>query len=142
MLIWASAFSNLLLLTANKKSLIQATVVYKRLPTLASMLTNYKKVACSTTENTGQGKSQPCKKCGLCGHFNHYKSMVSAVTSSFGAPVQTSIMGPHFLYKTFNWATFCSTGIIAFLWGFSTTSCYRNILIESFDILQHSKELQ
>ena len=51
MLIWASAFSNLLELTAKEKSLVQATVVYKRPPTLASMLTNYKKVAHSTTEN-------------------------------------------------------------------------------------------
>ena len=53
MLIWASAFSNLLQLTAKEKSLVQATVVYKRPPTLAIMLTNYKKVAHSTTENTG-----------------------------------------------------------------------------------------
>ena len=87
MLIWASAFSNLLLLTAKENSLVQATVVYKRPPTLASMLTNYKKVAHSTTENTGQGKSQPCKKCALCGHFNHYKSMVhqtSIITAANG----------------------------------------------------------
>ena len=78
MLIWASAFSNLLQLTAKEKSLVQATVVYKRppRPTLASMLTNYKKVAHSTTENAGQGRSQPGKKCVLCGHFSHYKSMV------------------------------------------------------------------
>ena len=68
MLIWASAFSNLLQLNAKEKSLVQAT--------LASMLTNYKKAAHSTTENTGQGKSHPCKKCALYGHFNHYKSMV------------------------------------------------------------------
>ena len=90
MLIWASAFSNLLLLTAKEKSLVQATVVYKRPPTLASMLTNYKKVAHSTTENTGQGKSQPCKKCGLCGHFNHYKSMVhqtSTITAANGKKI-------------------------------------------------------
>ena len=40
------------------------------------MLTNYKKIAHSTTENTGQGRSQLCKKCALCGHFNHYKSMI------------------------------------------------------------------
>ena len=38
MLIWASAFSNLLQLTAKEKSLVQATVVYKRQPTLASRL--------------------------------------------------------------------------------------------------------
>ena len=43
MLIWASAFSNLLQLTAKEKSLVQATVVYKRPPTLSSMLTNYKR---------------------------------------------------------------------------------------------------
>ena len=87
MLIWASAFSNLLELTAKEKSLVQATVVYKRPPTLASMLTNYKKVAHSTTENTRQGKSQPCKKCALCGHFNHYKSVVhqtSTITAANG----------------------------------------------------------
>ena len=54
MLIWASAFSNLLRLTAKEKSLVQAAVVYKRPPTFATMLTNYKKVAHSTTENTGQ----------------------------------------------------------------------------------------
>ena len=57
-------------------------------------------------------------------------------------PVQTSIMGPHFLVQNVQLATFYSTGIIAFLWGFSTTPCYRNISIESFDIFQHSKELQ
>ena len=87
MLIWASAFSNLLQLTAKEKSLVQATVLYKRLPTLASMLTNYKKVAHSTTGNTGQGRSQPCKKCGLCGPFNRYKSMVhqtSTITAANG----------------------------------------------------------
>ena len=87
MLTWASAFSNLLELTAKEKSLVQATVVYKRPPTLASMLTNYKKVAHSTTENTSQGKSQPCKKCALCGHFNHYKSMLhqtSTITAAKG----------------------------------------------------------
>ena len=74
-------------LTAKEKSLVQATVVYKRPPTLASMLTNYKKVAHSTTENTSQGKSQPCKKCALCGHFNHYKSVVhqtSTITAANG----------------------------------------------------------
>ena len=76
MLIWASAFSNLLQLTAKEKSLVQAIVVFKRPPTLASMLRNYEKVAHLTTENTGQGRSQPCKKCALCGHFNHYKSVV------------------------------------------------------------------
>ena len=76
MLIWMSAFSNLLQLTTKEKNLVQATVVYKRSPTLASMLANYKKVAYSNTENTGQGRSQPCKKCAFCGHFNHYKSMV------------------------------------------------------------------
>ena len=51
MLIWASAFSNLLQLTAKEKSLVQATVVYKRPPTFTTMLTNYKKVAHSTTKN-------------------------------------------------------------------------------------------
>ena len=50
--------------------------VYKRPPTLASMLTNYKKVAHSATENNGQGRSRPGKKCALCGDLNHYKSMV------------------------------------------------------------------
>ena len=87
MLIWSSAFSNLLQHTVKEKSLVQATVVYKRPPTLASILTNYKKVAHSTTENTGQGRSQPCKKCALCGHFNHYKSMVhqtSTITAANG----------------------------------------------------------
>ena len=87
MLIWASAFSNLLQLSVKEKSLVQATVVYKRPPTLASMLTNYEKVAHSTNENTGQGRSQLCKKCALCGHFNHYKSMVhqtSATTAANG----------------------------------------------------------
>ena len=39
------------------------------------MFTNYKKVAYSK-ENTGEGRSQPCKKCALGGHFNQYKSMV------------------------------------------------------------------
>ena len=87
MLIWASGFSNLLQLTAKEKSLVQATVVYKRPSTLASMLTNYKKVAHLTIENTGKGSSQPCKKCAPCGHFNHYKSMVnqtSTITTANG----------------------------------------------------------
>ena len=48
MLIRASAFSNLLQLTAKEKSLVQATIVYKRPPTLTSMLTNDKKVGHST----------------------------------------------------------------------------------------------
>ena len=76
MLIWASAFSSLLQLTAKEKSLVQATVVYKRPSTFASMLTNYKKVAHSITENAGQERSQPCYKCALCGHFNHHKSII------------------------------------------------------------------
>ena len=87
MLIWASAFSDLLQLTAKEKSLLQATVVYERPPTLVNMLTNYKNVAHSTTENTGQGRSQFCKKCTLCGHFNHDKSMVhqtSTITAANG----------------------------------------------------------
>ena len=87
MLIWVSAFSNLLRLTAKEKGLVQVTVVYKRPPTLATMLTNYKKIAHSRTENTGEGRSQPCKKCALCGHFNHYRSMVhqtSAITVANG----------------------------------------------------------
>ena len=87
MLIRASAFSNLLQLTAKEKTLVQATVMYKRPSTLATMLTNYKKVAHSTTKNTGQGRSQPCKKCALCSHFNHYKSMVhqtSTITAANG----------------------------------------------------------
>ena len=87
MLIWAFAFSNLLQLTAKEKSLVQATIVYKRPSTLASMLNNFKKLAHSTTENTGQGRSQPCKKCALCGHFNNYKSMVhqtSTITAANG----------------------------------------------------------
>ena len=50
--------------------------MFKHPPLLASMLTNYKKVAYSTTENTGQGRSQPCKKCASCSHFNHYRSMI------------------------------------------------------------------
>ena len=50
MLIWAYAFSNLLQLTAKEESLVQATVVYKRPSTLATMLANYKKVAHSTTK--------------------------------------------------------------------------------------------
>ena len=49
---------------------------------------------------------------------------------------------PFFSTKRSTGLLFCSTGIIAFLWGFLTTPCYRNISIESFDILQHSKELQ
>ena len=57
MLIWTSAFSNLLQLTAKEKILVQATVVYKRPTALSSMLINYKKVAHSTTENTGQERS-------------------------------------------------------------------------------------
>ena len=87
MLIWASAFSNLLQFSAKEKSLVQATVVYKRPSTLTSMLTNYKKVAHSTTENAGQGRFQPWKKCALCGCFNHYKSMVhqtSSITAANG----------------------------------------------------------
>ena len=60
MLIWAFAFSNLLQLTAKEKSLVQATIVYKRPSTFASMLTNYKKVAHSTIKNAGQERSQPC----------------------------------------------------------------------------------
>ena len=86
MLIWASTFSNLLQLTAKEKSLVQATVVYKRPPTLASMLTNCKEIAHSTEKN-GEGRSQPCKKCALYGHFNHYKSMVhqtSTITAANG----------------------------------------------------------
>ena len=43
MLIRASAFSNLLQLTVKEKSLVQATVVYKRPPTLATILINCKK---------------------------------------------------------------------------------------------------
>ena len=34
-----------------------------------------------------KGRSQPCKKCALCGHFNHYKSMVhqtSTITAANG----------------------------------------------------------
>ena len=89
MLIWASTVSNLLQLTAKEKSLVQATVMYKRPPTLASMVTNYKKVAHSTPKNTGQGifLDQLCKKCAFCGHFNHYKSMVhqtSTITAANG----------------------------------------------------------
>ena len=61
MLILASAFSNILQLTAKEKSLVQATVVNKRPPILATMLTNYEKVAHLTTENTGQGRFQSCK---------------------------------------------------------------------------------
>ena len=76
MLIWASTFSSLLQLTAKEKSLTEATVVYNHPSTLATMLINYKKVAHSNTENTGQGRSQPCKKSALYGHFNHHKSMV------------------------------------------------------------------
>ena len=86
-LICASAFSNLLQLTAKEKSLVQATIVYKRPPTHATMLTNNKKVARSTTENTGQGRSQFCKKCALCCHFNHYISMMhqtSTITAANG----------------------------------------------------------
>ena len=82
--IWASAFSNLLQLTAKEKSLVQATVVYKRPPTLASMLTNYKKVAHSTTENTGQGRSQPCKKCALCGHYKFMVHQISTIRVANG----------------------------------------------------------
>ena len=104
MLIWTSAFSNLLQLTAKEKSLVQATVVYKRPPTLASTLTNYKKVAHSTTENTSQGKSQPCKKCALCGHFNHCKSMVhqtgtiTAVNGKISALKQTLYCSNYGIY--------------------------------------------
>ena len=78
MLIWVFAFSNSLQLTAKEKSLFQATITYKCSPIFATMLTNYKKVAHSTTENTGQGRSQPCKN---CGYFNHYKSMVHQTTT-------------------------------------------------------------
>ena len=59
--------------------------VYKRPLTLAAMLTNYKKVAHSTTESTGQGRSKLCKKCTLCGHFNHYNSMVHQTSTNTAA---------------------------------------------------------
>ena len=44
MLISASVFFNLFQLAVKEKSLVQATVVYKRPPTLATMLSNYKKL--------------------------------------------------------------------------------------------------
>ena len=106
MLSWASVFSNLFKLTAKGKSLVQATVVYKRPSTLATMLINYKKVAHSTTENTGQGRSQPFKKRALCGHFNHHKSVVhqtSTITAANGkifALKQTLDYSNHGIYVT------------------------------------------
>ena len=66
----------------------------------------------------------------------------SAVTSSFGAPVQTSIMGPHFLVQNVQLGYFLQNRDHCVSLGFFDDSVYRNISIESFDILQHSKELQ
>ena len=99
MLIWASVFSNLLHLSVKEKSLVQAIVVYKRPPTRACMLTNYKKVAHSTNENTGLGRSQSCKKCALCDHFNHYKSAVHQTSIITAANGKIFALKQTFLFK-------------------------------------------
>ena len=49
---------------------------------------------------------------------------------------------PFFSTKRSTGPLFAVQESLRFFGGFSTTPCYRNISIESFDILQHSKELQ
>ena len=55
-----------------------AAIVYKNPPTLATKLTNYKKLS-QILPNTDNRGSYPCGKCALCGNFKNYKNMVKTV---------------------------------------------------------------
>ena len=62
---WTTIFPNLLKLTEREKQLNQNVMItYKRPQTIATLLTNYKKLAHEV--NNEEGISSPCGKCLLC----------------------------------------------------------------------------
>ena len=72
-IVWATQFTNLLQLSNQEKKLKpEAAIVYKNPPTLATKLTNYKKLS-QILPNTDNRGSYPCGKCALCGNFKNYK---------------------------------------------------------------------
>ena len=78
-IVWATQFTNLLQLSNQEKKLKpEAAIVYKNPPTLATKLTNYKKLS-QILPNTDNRGSYPCGKCALCGNFKNYKNMVKTV---------------------------------------------------------------
>lgn len=83
--IWASSFYNLMKLTAREKELKPtSTIVYKKPQTLASHLTNYKRIA-HNVDGKECGTSFPCGKCALCGKHGKHESMV-APTNTIRTP--------------------------------------------------------
>ena len=63
--IWTTIFPNLLKLTEREKQLNENVMItYKRPQTIATLLTNYKKLAHEV--NNEEGISFPCGKCLLC----------------------------------------------------------------------------
>ena len=63
-----------------KKLKPEAAIVYKNPPTLATKLTNYKKLS-QILPNTDNRGSYPCGKCALRGNFKNYKNMVKTADS-------------------------------------------------------------
>ena len=74
-------FTKLLQLSNQEKKLKpEAAIVCKNQPTLATKLTNCKKLS-QILPNTDNPCSYPCGKCTLCGNFKNYKNMFKTVGS-------------------------------------------------------------
>ena len=81
-IVWATQFTKLLQLSNQEKKLkLKAAIVYKNPTTLATKLTNYKKLS-QILPNTDNRSSYPCaNKCALCGNIKNYKNIVKTVDS-------------------------------------------------------------
>ena len=80
-IVWETQFTKLFQLSIQEKKLKpEAAIVYKNPPTLATKLTNYKKLS-QILPNKDNPGSYPCRKCALCGNFKNYKNMIETVGS-------------------------------------------------------------
>ena len=80
--VWATSFTNCITLSAKEKSLNPLSViVYKKPPTLRTILTNYKSIALHSNTNIKAGFCKPCGKCALCGNHGPHKNMVRSTNA-------------------------------------------------------------
>ena len=99
-LVWTTQFPKLLKLNSKEKNLNQkAMVSYKRPLTLAGHLTNYRKVAHSSTMTHIKG-SRPCNHCALCGMYGG-KAMVCTTESIKSSTGKIFKINDHLTCKDF-----------------------------------------
>nr|CAB3263302.1 uncharacterized protein LOC108950347 [Phallusia mammillata] len=81
-IVWATAFPACVLLTQKEKAMEPlASITYKRPPTLAHFLSNFKVLSIGKAgKDNGTGSSSPCGKCALCGNFGSHQTMVYHTT--------------------------------------------------------------